>query len=441
MKKSIMILICFAMCISICSCDYSRKNDMISSNDQQSGDPSDDSPTEYLKSTWDGGVAADFQKGNGTKDSPYEITNAQQFALLAKNVNEGITYSGKYFSLLCDINLNNIDWTPIGNGIHSFMGNFEGNGHTVENLKITQSIHFTYEYPTGKKAAYCDSGLFATVQDATIQNIVIDGATIIISDTKSTDTHRVGVLCGTVRTYQDTSVISNIKIQNTTITADFSKKTSPQSLSVGGAIGHVYAYNNTTTSISLIEVDTSISFANSFSTRNYVGTVLGGVNMMSSVFVLENCVAYQTFTPNLYQYYFNATYDFCGAIGNAQASVKPFTVKNVFSKLTINKPALEGNKYLYSEITAYTLIGEAYYFALKDDPNAVGYKFENVFGCVEHVDTTGEKQSITQLFDLPTGSEFSQINCQGCEALPENHGFDSLVWDLSDLSKPKLKKE
>ena len=94
MKKIFVILFCLAMCISICSCDNSGKNDPIPPDTPQFGDPS-----EYSKSTWDGSVADSFQNGNGTKDSPYEITNAAQFALLAKNVNEGITYSGKYFWL------------------------------------------------------------------------------------------------------------------------------------------------------------------------------------------------------------------------------------------------------------------------------------------------------------------------------------------------------
>ena len=35
--------------------------------------------------------------------------------------------------------------------------------------------------------------------------------------------------------------------------------------------------------------------------------------------------------------------------------------------------------------------------------------------------------------------DFSQINCSGCESLPENNGFDPDIWDLTDLSNPKLK--
>ena len=167
-----------------------------------------------------------------------------------------------------------------------------------------------------------------------------------------------------------------------------------------------------------------------------MGTILGGVTMIDATFTLKNCVVYQKLMPSPYQYYYGASHDFCGAIGNAQASTQPFAVQNLFSKLTINKPILEGNKYFDSEIIAHAIIGEAYYGA---DSNAVGYKLQNVFGCVEHIDTTGEKKILTEL--LPEGTIFSQINCQGCEILPQNHGFDETIWDLSDLAKPKLNEQ
>ena len=180
--------------------------------------------------------------------------------------------------------------------------------------------------------------------------------------------------------YQSASVISNIDIKNATITTDFSTNQSPLSLSIGGAIGDIYAYNNTTTTISLVETDCAVSFINGFGSNNYMGTILGGVGIGGATFTLENCAAYQMLTPNLYQYYYGASNDVCGAMGEAQASAQPFTVKNVFSKLTVNKPDLEGNKYFDSEIVANAIIGEASYFALKEDPNAVGYNFEKVFG-------------------------------------------------------------
>ena len=73
MKKTFAILLCLTICICICSCDNS----------------SNPSTTTYEKSIWDGSISDSFQKGDGSESSPYEITNASQFALLAKLVNEG----------------------------------------------------------------------------------------------------------------------------------------------------------------------------------------------------------------------------------------------------------------------------------------------------------------------------------------------------------------
>ena len=388
---------------------------------------------------WDGTVATSFAKGVGTENKPFIIEKASQLAFLAQQVNSGVDYSGKHFALACDLDLNDLEWTPIGNGIHAFMGFFDGKGHTIKNLKISQSIYYNYEYPTGKKAGYRDSGLFATAQDAIIRNLKIDSAIIKIADANG-GFASVGVLCGTLRTYQSISVISNINIKNATIMTDFTTDKAPLSLEFGGAVGKIYAYNNTTTTISLIETDSIFSFEKGYSSINSVGTILGRANVIDSVFNMENCVAYQTLSVSPEQYYYTVTNDFCGAIGNAQASAKPFTVKNVFSKLTLNKPALESVMTVPAAIISHAIIGEAYYFAVKDDLDAIGYKFENVFGCVEHVDIkTGEKKILTDLYVLPEGPTFSQINCQGCESLPENHGFDTAIWNLTDLAKPKLK--
>lgn len=439
MKKMFFIPLFFVIIIfTLISCNNETVDPNINNNENIFNDTNSD--VQLTIDVWDGSVASDFSGGIGTENDPYKISTAAELSFLAKSVNEGESYCGKYFSLNNDLDLNNLEWTPIGNGIHAFMGNFEGNGHTIENLKIFQSIHYIYEYPTGRKAAYCDSGLFATVQDASIQNMIIDGATIKIADTKSGDTHRVGVLCGTVRTYQSSSIISNIDIKNATITADFPTNQRPLLLSIGGAIGYIYAYNNTTTTISLVETNSDISLGKGYGSSNYMGTILGSSSFIDSTFNMENCNAYQMLSVSPEQYYYTSTNDFCGAIGNAQASAKPFTVKNVFSKSILNKPALESAMTVPSAITSHVIIGKANYFAYKDDPNAVGYKFENVFGCVEHVDTKmGEKKILIDLYVLPEGPNFSQINCHGCEDLPENHGFDANIWDLSDLAKPKLK--
>ncbi|MCD8182878.1 MAG: hypothetical protein LUE99_07045 [Bacteroides sp.] len=77
-------------------------------------------------------------KGDGTEEKPYEIRTATDLAQFAANVNAGTSYSGKYFKLLVDIDLDNQDWDPIGGKTSSvaFEGNFDGNHKQITNLKV-----------------------------------------------------------------------------------------------------------------------------------------------------------------------------------------------------------------------------------------------------------------------------------------------------------------
>ena len=80
---------------------------------------------------------ADFA-GEGTEKNPYEIRNAEDLKLLAKNVNNGEKYEGKHFKLTANIDLNNEpNWTPIGKSGLPFQGTFDGDGYQIANLKIT----------------------------------------------------------------------------------------------------------------------------------------------------------------------------------------------------------------------------------------------------------------------------------------------------------------
>ena len=68
------------------------------------------------------------------------ITNAKQLAFLSEaaespvdSVRDYLTYN---YLLQVDIDLKEIDFTPIGTKEHPFTGTFDGNGHIIKNLKI-----------------------------------------------------------------------------------------------------------------------------------------------------------------------------------------------------------------------------------------------------------------------------------------------------------------
>ena len=103
--------------------------------------------------------------GFGIKTNPYLIKDAEDLKLLAKKVNGGETYEGKYFKLTADIDLKNEEWTPIGTMLveegRPFQGTFDGDGYKITNLKVTGNSN--------------NAGLFGYTQDATIKNCNVTG--------------------------------------------------------------------------------------------------------------------------------------------------------------------------------------------------------------------------------------------------------------------------
>lgn len=79
----------------------------------------------------------------GTSDDPYVIETAEQLAGLAKLVKDKeSTFEGSYFVLDADIDLQNREWQPIGwfmnnASNYGFAGDFDGRGHSVKGLLVT----------------------------------------------------------------------------------------------------------------------------------------------------------------------------------------------------------------------------------------------------------------------------------------------------------------
>ena len=104
--------------------------------------------------------------GTGTKGNPYQISTADQLKALAEAVNGGEAYSGTYFKLTDDINLNGSEdnqWTPIGDESKAFDGTFDGDGHEITGLYIDDP-----------DSAY--QGLFGYVgSGGTVKNLSVSG--------------------------------------------------------------------------------------------------------------------------------------------------------------------------------------------------------------------------------------------------------------------------
>ena len=97
--------------------------------------------------------------GNGSQGTPYRISSAAELAYLAKMVNGGETYDGKFFELTANIDLGGKEWTPIGTSNKQFFGKFNGNGNTISKLTISGGDNLgLFAYSSGEiKSVYLDN--------------------------------------------------------------------------------------------------------------------------------------------------------------------------------------------------------------------------------------------------------------------------------------------
>ena len=109
---------------------------------------------------WDGAEQVQ-PDGSGTQTDPYQIGSGAELAWLADRVNNASGVTKLYVELTDDIDLGNQPWTPIGKDFHEFSGVFDGKGHVVEGLKVSN---------------VADAGLFGVARGAAIKNLVVRGS-------------------------------------------------------------------------------------------------------------------------------------------------------------------------------------------------------------------------------------------------------------------------
>ena len=152
----------------------------------------------------------DFESGHdGTEADPYIIYNKEQLDQLASRVNSGTSYSDKFIKLGADIEYDSTEnYTSIGNNDNEFRGTFDGYGHTVSGIVLTENSDyrglFGYLHSQG------------TVKNVTLSNSAISGY------------KNVGGIVG----YNDGTVVSCIVKNSVTISA-----TSNESYYHGGIAG------------------------------------------------------------------------------------------------------------------------------------------------------------------------------------------------------------
>lgn len=102
--------------------------------------------------------------GEGTKESPYQITNAEELAWFRDTVNSG--KANIHAKLLHDIDLNNVSWEPIGTQEKPYNGTFDGNAYTISNFWLGD---YTKPDPISEKGLFGRIGSGGTIQDLVVK--------------------------------------------------------------------------------------------------------------------------------------------------------------------------------------------------------------------------------------------------------------------------------
>lgn len=103
------------------------------------------------------------------------IDNKTDFVNFATSVNNGDDYTGVTVSLNADIDLNNEDWCPIGTPQYPFKGTFDGQNHTVSNLRVNIEAQLDYDY------YYYVAGLFGEIgEGGVVKDLLVESGLVNI---------------------------------------------------------------------------------------------------------------------------------------------------------------------------------------------------------------------------------------------------------------------
>ena len=209
--------------------------------------------------TWAG--EADTAWYNDT-DKEFTISTAAELQGLSKLVNAGNNFKGKTVKLGADIDLattyNLYELQPIGKSGLPFSGTFDGQGHTISNLKMTNNSNKSYV------------GLFGHTTLGEIKNLIINNAEV-----------KGYTSVGTVSGNPYTSKYTNIQVTGLV---------KVEGLSYVGGVGGRNAYANwdqITVDVEDGSYVKAVSTENGKMYRTYVGGVVGfmgeGSHTMSNV--------------------------------------------------------------------------------------------------------------------------------------------------------------
>jgi len=293
--------------------------------------------------------------GSGTESAPWQIRSAGALAYLARAVNNGETYEGKYFVIAANIDLgykpsgSKLVWVPIGctnsptsSGASVFKGTLT-NGTDADGNPFTISGMTIRAYGTGTTSCF---GLFGALR-GTVDGLVLKNSDIFVDQT--TEEYYAGAVCGYVGVSTPATIstrmgtIRNCIAEQTTIEAESSNT----GTAIGGLVGIA--------TLDISEVKANLAK----STMRLTGLMNAGGVAGETWWELMDCHAVVNMTVT------NTSTDACyvgGVIGQTRSSSKSLSYYNSL-KCCTSSGEIRGNG---GQITMGGVIGIANWFLMMD---------------------------------------------------------------------------
>ncbi len=192
-------------------------------------------------------------------------------------------------TLLVDIDLKDVaNWTPVGAGTRSgsgytgsaFKGTFDGNGHTISNLKINSKTTNSEDSAVG---------LFGVIDGGTVKNLIMKNLTITNTGTGTSSTcvgsvvglavndstiENVAVESGTINATEAGGIVGRMTIEGTIKDCTNKATVASEAGGAGGIVGKAY-YSEQNKEINIINCTNKGTISATNAGAGYVGGIAG----------------------------------------------------------------------------------------------------------------------------------------------------------------------
>ncbi|QOY51007.1 beta strand repeat-containing protein [Candidatus Sulfurimonas baltica] len=223
---------------------------------------------------WENGTSVSYKviptaeapSGTGTSGDPYQIATLNNLVWVSENSS---SWDGKYFTQTTDINASNLQnitggLTPIGNLANSFIGHYDGGGHTISNLYINKSVQYI--------------GLFGHIgylnNDASVKHLNIQDANIT-GNMPNQYSNGLGILAGHVNDNQKTIVFEDVNVTGGSLTLASVDTAYSKVGALIGSASNTISVDNCNVSATIVSQDTTLT--------NKIGGLIGELNSDNTV--------------------------------------------------------------------------------------------------------------------------------------------------------------